>query len=304
VSSTTQERQATWGGSEAAIQFHYDVGNEFYALWLGKSQTYSSAYWVDESDTSSLDEAQLQKIDWHVQRSGAKSAERVLDIGCGWGTVLQRLVTVHGAKDATGLTLSRAQAEHVRSLQLPGVDVRLESWAAHAPERPYDAIISIGAFEHFASPSDPLERRREVYREFFERTARWLKPNGRLSLQTIAYGSLRAEDASEFMKTQIFPDAELPRLSDITETVDGIFEVEIVRNDRRHYAKTCEMWWRNLRDQRAAAIEIVGEETYRRYEQYLKLSSVGFAMGKLALLRISLRRDASGWKSQNGSARV
>ena len=89
---------------------------------------------------------------------------------------------------AVGLTLSDAQAAHVQARKLPGVEVRTESWAKHQPAEPYDSIISIGAFEHFAPPSYPTEQKIEVYRDFFRRCRSWLTPKGRLSLQTIAYG--------------------------------------------------------------------------------------------------------------------
>jgi cyclopropane-fatty-acyl-phospholipid synthase len=291
------EETVPWGGSKAAVQYHYDVGNDFYGLWLDATRTYSCAFWRGAEDTGDLNRAQLQKIDLHVEQAGASGAARVLDVGCGWGSTLERLVGAHGVRHAVGLTLSQAQADHIRARSLPGTEVRVESWADHAPTAAYDAIISIGALEHFAPPSYDAERRISVYRDFFRRCASWLKPGGRLSLQTISYGSMKPEEASKFMQTEIFPDAELPRLGDLVAAADQIFEIQTLRNDRLHYARTSDLWLKALRAQRTRAVDLVGEETVARYEHYLRLSVVGFSMGKLGLLRLSLRAMGSNWRS-------
>src|SRR5215216_2672301 len=119
------------GASSEAIQSHYDVGNEFYSLWLDPTLSYSGAMW-EPGDT--LETAQLRKIDFHIEQSGARGAERVLDVGCGWGGVLRRLVGAHGVEKAVGLTLSRAQAEWIAAFDIPNLEVRVESWSEHQPE--------------------------------------------------------------------------------------------------------------------------------------------------------------------------
>jgi cyclopropane-fatty-acyl-phospholipid synthase len=290
-----------WGGSRAAIQFHYDLNNDFYALWLDETRTYACALWPDAAARAGddLDQAQRAKMDYHVEQSGAASKRRVLDVGCGWGSILRHLTQRCDVKEAVGLTLSDAQADFVESRRTPGVTVRRESWTTHEPgDSPYDAIISVGAFEHFAHPNEPEQARIAVYRSFFARCASWLAPGGALSLQTIAYGTLRPDEASAFMQKQIFPDAELPRLADIVAAATGIFEIVRLRNDRLDYARTCELWLANLRARRSAALALVGEETVRRYEQYLRLASVGFHMGKLDLLRVTFRPVIRGWRAR------
>jgi len=107
---------------------------------------------------------------------------------------------------------------------------------------------------------------------------------------------MRPDEASAFMQGQIFPDAELPRLSDIVAAATGIFEIVRLRNDRLDYARTCELWLAGLRARRSAGVALVGEETVRRYEQYLRLASVGFHMGKLDLLRVTFRPVIHGWR--------
>jgi cyclopropane-fatty-acyl-phospholipid synthase len=290
MTEPTSERP---GASARAIQHHYDVSNEFFALWLDETMTYSCALWEGLEDRSDLATAQRRKIDHHVRAAGAASAGAVLDVGCGWGSVLRELVTARGVGRAVGLTLSAAQAEHVRSLDLPGVEVRLESWADHAPERPYDAVISIGAFEHFAGPDCSTGQKIQVYRDFFARCRSWLASHGRLSLQTIAYGTMQPEEASAFMQNEIFPQSDLPRLSEIVSAADGLFEIVSLRNDRIDYARTCDLWLARLRAGRAAALALVGEEVFARYEHYLKLSTVGFRMGRICLLRMAMRPIAS-----------
>ncbi|BAZ21947.1 cyclopropane-fatty-acyl-phospholipid synthase [Kalymmatonema gypsitolerans NIES-4073] len=278
------------GASSTAIQHHYDVSNEFYRYWLDESQTYSCALWSDDGEQDSLELAQQRKIDYMVAQARANGVKRVLDIGCGWGAVLRRLVDIHQVEHAVGLTLSAAQAEHIVSLNHPRIEVHQHSWLEHSPVAPYDAIISIGAFEHFARIELTDSERIEAYRDFFLHCHKWLKPNGWMTLQTISYGNMRREEASQFMNTDIFPESDLPRLAEIAQSTEGIFEVVMLRNDRKHYARTCEEWLSRLRANRDRAIALVGEDVFSRYERYLKLSAVGFRMGKIALLRLTLRR--------------
>jgi cyclopropane-fatty-acyl-phospholipid synthase len=298
--STTESD--SWGGSRAAIQYHYDLSNDFYSLWLDETRTYSCALWHGPEDSADLATAQRRKIDYHVRECGAADKQRVLDVGCGWGATLRRLTAEHRVAEAVGLTLSDAQADYIEAQQSQGVTVQRESWTTHQPARPYDAIISVGAFEHFAKPTESVAERIAVYRRFFERAASWLVPGGGLSLQTIAYGTLGPEGASAFMKTQIFPDAELPRLSDIVAATEGVMEIRAVRNDRLDYARTCELWLQRLREKHSDAVAMVGSETVQRYERYLKLATVGFRMGKLNLLRLSLRPVVRGWRGATGSS--
>jgi cyclopropane-fatty-acyl-phospholipid synthase len=281
------------GASADAIQFHYDFGNDFYSLWLDPTLSYSGAMY-EPGDT--LETAQLRKIDHHIRESRAASAGRLLDVGCGWGGLLRRAVEHHGVRNAVGLTLSNAQAEWARSLGTPGVEIRVENWADHRPGASYDAIISIGAFEHFATLESSDEERIDSYRSFFARCREWLKPGGRLSLQTFAYGSLRRREdgqrtaGTQFLATEIFPQTDPPRLADIVAASQGLFEFELLRNDRRDYSKTCKEWLRRLRARRSEAVAASGEEGVQRYERYLALSAIGFEAGYLALFRITLSR--------------
>ncbi|MET9489580.1 cyclopropane-fatty-acyl-phospholipid synthase family protein [Nocardia sp. NPDC006630] len=282
----------------AAIRHHYDIGNEFYRLWLDRSLSYSCALRETADDTLEL--AQENKLRHHLNAIDAGSARAVLDIGCGWGAVLQRLSGRHGVARSVGLTLSAEQAEYVRAQQYSGVEVLVEDWLHYRPEEKFDGIISIGAFEHFARPDDSAEEKIRVYREFFSRCREWLTPDGALSLQTIAYANMNAAQANTFMKQEIFPDAELPTLSEITAAADGLFEVCAISNGRLDYAWTCAEWARRLKAERPAATELVGAEAVARYERYLKLSAMGFRMGKITLYRLVLRPYRSEYFAARG----
>lgn len=271
----------------AAIRHHYDIGNDFYALWLDRTLTYSCAMPTGPDDT--LNAAQQRKLRFHLDAIGAAEAGSVLDIGCGWGSILRELSRTYRVPRSIGLTLSPEQAAFVAARNYPGVSVRTEHWLHHEPAAPYHGIISIGAFEHFAAPDHTTTEKIAIYRNFFTRCRSWLREDGTLSLQTIAYANMARENASEFMRQEIFPDADLPTLAEITAAADGIFEVISIHNGRLDYAWTCEQWADRLRTRRARAIELAGPEVVARYERYLKLSAVGFRMGKICLLRLVLR---------------
>jgi cyclopropane-fatty-acyl-phospholipid synthase len=280
---------ATRGGSAAAIQHHYDVSNEFYALWLDPSLTYSCGFWDEPNLDDNLEQSQQKKIDWHLNASGATNGNRLLDIGCGWGALMRRHVSIAPDRQATGLTLSHNQYQHICSLNIPNIKVCEESWIVHQPTTTYEAIVSIGAFEHFAQPGATSEEKVSVYREFFSRCQQWLKPKGKLSLQTIAYGSLNAAEKNWFTQTEIFPDSELPRPGEIFIAADGLFEITTYRNDRLQYGKTCDLWLKNLRRQKLLILERFGEDLYHKYEQYLKLAVAGFYFGQILLLRLEMQ---------------
>ena len=277
------------GASKAAISFHYDLGNEFFRLFLDRECCYSCAMYEKESD--SLEAAQQRKLEYHIQQARADGAAHVLDIGCGWGALQKRLTKEHQVKVAVGLTLSENQAEWIRSMDLPGVEVRVESWSDHVPAAPYDSIISIGAFEHFARPSSRTVRV-SGYRDFFERCYGWLIPGGWMSLQTIGLGAVDRGIEGQFVAENIFPESDLPRLGEIADASEGIFEIVSVRNDRADYKRTNQEFRGRLRKNWDAAVKLVGEETVRTFDKYFRVSAAGFSRGTTNLYRITFRRLA------------
>jgi cyclopropane-fatty-acyl-phospholipid synthase len=281
--------------SPEAIQHHYDVGNDFYRLWLDSSLTYSCALWKKGDRDSMLEVAQRRKLEYHAKWAHARGAARVLDVGCGWGSLLEHLVLAEGVQNALGLTMSAEQADWVARLGHPGIAVRLESWGDHIPTEPYDAVISIGAFEHFARAEWNDADKVAAYRSFFTCCHRWLKPGGRLSLQTIAFGHVEREKAAtspegNFILTSIFPESELPTLEQIEQASAGLFELVRLRNDPEDYERTCRVWCKRLTARRQEAVAAAGEEVVTRYVRYLKMAAALFQFNRIRLLRIACRR--------------
>lgn len=275
------------GASPEAIAFHYDVGTDFYRLWLDPTLTYSAAMW-DASSAGDLSAAQRRKLRYAVAESGADSARRVLDVGCGWGSLLAAAVN-SGAEHAFGLTLSSAQAEHVRALGDARIGVAYTSYREYTPDAPYDALCCIGAIEHFSRPEHNDAERLAVYRDFFAWCHRALAPGARMYLQFFGYGAAERERAPSFLH-EVFPESEMPRLWEICQALDRWFEVRCVRNDREDYVRTLNAWRENLRRNRDAATMAVSPEIVAHYMKFLGVAAIGLHVGATGLYRLSLRR--------------
>ena len=197
------------GASPEAIQAHYDLSNDFFKLFLGKTMAYSCAFWRRES--YSLDEAQFAKFDLLNEFAGVQQGMNVLDLGCGWGGNLHRLVTEQQVGMATGITLSQAQYEFIQeTFSSRKMLAKVENWLDHVPKARYDAMVSIGAFEHFSSLESSKQKRIEGYQEFFSWAAKSLNKNSMLGLQTFAYGEhrdrakVKLQDGTDFFSREIF----------------------------------------------------------------------------------------------------
>ena len=276
------------GASAQAIQHHYDISNDFYHLWLDTlTNSYSAALWQND-DT--LESAQLRKINFHIIQAHASNTQRVLDIGCGWGGTLKHLVEHHNVQHAIGLTLSQKQLEWIQTFNQSQIQVNLKSWTDYIPDDVFDAIISIGAFEHFATLGLSSAQKVDCYRNFFQRCHEWLKPGGRMSLQTIVYENANAEDFSQFFAKEIFPESNLPHLAEVVKAAERLFEVILIQNDREHYVRTLKEWLKRLKANRVEAKNLVGKDVVKKYEKYLGMSMIGFYTGRMNLSRLSLRR--------------
>jgi cyclopropane-fatty-acyl-phospholipid synthase len=167
----------------------------------------------------------------------------------------------------------------------------ISNWYDYRPDQPFDAVVSVGAFEHFAHPGQSRSERREVYRQFFSSCHKWIQGKGPLSLQTIAYGKMSPEQANPFIANEIFPDAELPTLEDIVVASQGLFRIERLRDDGLDYAKTCELWSNRLRQATRSGLVDKTLAPVDKYSHYLRLSAAGFRLRKIALLRLKLVAD-------------
>ncbi len=250
---------------------------------------YSCALWPGDLDDD-LDRAQLAKLDWHATAAQVDGASRVLDVGCGWGAMLRYLTAERQVHHVTGLTLSSDQFAAIPQSEY--AQVRLEDWRDHQPLAPYNAIVSIGAFEHFARHDLSRAERHAVYGSFFDRCALWLSEGGRLALQTIAYEDFDRSTGpvSSFFTEEIFPESALPQLSDIIEAAEGRFRLLALRNDPEHYEHTLRLWQKRLESNQAEASQLVGRETYRRYLRYLRVSRAMFDRRVCTLYRMAFER--------------
>lgn len=277
------------------VQAHYDLSDDFFALFLDPSMTYSCAYF--ERDDMTLGEAQQAKIDLSLGKCDLRPGLTLLDIGCGWGAVMRRAATRHGA-NVIGLTLSQHQQAHVeqslRSLppEAGRGEVRLQGWEEF--DERVDRIVSIGAFEHF---------RVARYPAFFNRCYGLLPPGGRMMLhtivmpdrQTLAQKGIAVEHEhvlfAKFIGRHIFPGGQLcsPRIIESHATQAG-FEVAHTQSLQPHYARTLDCWAKNLQASRDRAIALTDESTYDIYMKYLTGCAAHFRSGHIDVMQFILTR--------------
>jgi cyclopropane-fatty-acyl-phospholipid synthase len=272
------------------VQAHYDLSDDFFALFLDPSRTYSCAYFEREDMT--LAEAQRAKIDLALGKCDLKPDQTLLDIGCGWGATVRRAVEKYGVR-AIGLTLSKNQqayaAEATRGLP---IEIRLQGWEEF--DEPVDRIVSIGAFEHF---------RQERYPAFFEKCFRLLPAGASMLLHTIVFTDHRAlaergvsvehENVmfAKFIRKYIFPGGELPFPSTVVARAqDAGFQVTRQHHLGPHYARTLTIWAENLAAAKDRAIELTSRETYDIYMKYLTGCAQHFTTGHIDIVQFSLHK--------------
>ena len=272
-----------------AIEYHYDVSNEFYALWLDRRMVYSCAYFRREDD--SLDAAQEQKLDHILTKLALKPGERLRDIGCGWGALILRAVEKFGAR-AVGITLSQNQHEYVRArIRELGIadrcEVRLQDYRDVPEEGGYDKIASVGMFEHVGLSN---------LAAYFQKMHSLLKDGG-LALNhgiTSIDPESRAVGlgAGDFIGRYVFPHGELPHIGLVLrEMAAGGFEVLDVESLRRHYAMTTALWASRLEAQQAKARAIAGEKRYRIWSVYLAGCAHGFDHNWMNIYQVLACKD-------------
>ncbi|GHF67945.1 hypothetical protein GCM10018790_52430 [Kitasatospora xanthocidica] len=283
-----------------AIRHHYEVPNELYRLILGPTMMYSGGYWEDGEDlVAVLDEAQERKLDAFTDLARAAHTAKVLDVGCGWGTMLNRLTTVHGVKRAVGVTLSRTQADFVDALNNPAIQARVESWEDHRladGEEAYDAAFCINALEHFVLSSLTPKERTQRYRVFFKQIHSLLKPGARFVLHTMTVENppLRRQllDDLKFLQREEFEGCHIPRLPELAAGLDGLFEVTEIRNEPESFARACRAWLKLLAARRDEAVAMTDETTVARFERYLDIFAYTLEDHIFNNFRVTLTRRA------------
>jgi cyclopropane-fatty-acyl-phospholipid synthase len=295
--SRLDDAEAAPGASAHAVREHYDVSNDFYRLWLGPTMMYTSGLWSSRADEmADLKAAHHRKIDFFARQVLRARGAAVLDVGCGWGYTLRRLVDTHHVARAIGLTLSVAQCDFVAADPTPNTEVRLENWIDHQPQHRYDAIVSYGAFEHFARDGTTSVQRVQGYRRFFARCFDWLNDDGRLALETIAHDG--APDTASLLGRgplgnavlTLYPESLCPHLCELVLGFEPYFELVLLRSDAADFARTFRAWLIALREHEAAARTLVGTDMIRRFQRYLVSSEIQFRTSTITNYRVVLHR--------------
>ena len=267
-----------------SIQHHYDVGNDFYSLWLDKNRVYSCGYFAKDGD--SLDVAQDRKLDHICRKLNLKTGEKFLDIGCGWGGLIIWAAKNYGVY-ATGITLSDEQLafsrKRIEQLGLQDkIEVRLMDYRDLPSDSQYDKIASVGMFEHVGRLNLP---------HYFSKIYSLLKPGGVVMNHGITTNSLDdhalGSDIGRFVDEYVFPGGELVHLSTVIgEMASQGIEVWDAESLRPHYAKTLWAWVKRLEGASDQARELVGEKRYRIWKIYMSGSAHAFDRGWISIFQI------------------
>jgi len=268
-----------------AVTYHYDLSNDFYALWLDPRMVYSCAYFRASQDD--LAAAQEHKLEYLCRKLRLRSGQRLLDIGCGWGGLVLYAAQHHGV-DATGITLSGRQVDVARQR------IEASRLAAHCrvalcdyrqvsadDTGRYDALVSVGMSEHVGA---------EALGDYFRRAWRLLKPGGVFLNHAIArHAGDSPTHGPTFFDSYVFPDADPTPLDMTLQAAERAgFEVRDVENLREHYVSTLRHWVRRLEAQHDRALAFVDEPTYRVWRLFMSGSAHGFATGRLAVYQTLL----------------
>ena len=292
LESTQAARVKTHSKAENldAIAFHYDVSNNFYALWLDKNMVYSCAYY--EHPVDNLAQAQTAKLDHICRKLLLKPGELLLDIGCGWGALVIHAAQHYGVK-AHGVTLSQQQLtfarERIRRAGLESsVTVELLDYRDIQGEAMYDKVASVGMFEHVGLKNLPI---------YFSAIHRLLKPAGLFLNHGITHDveGWGKTFSTAFINRYIFPDGQLDTISNITRGMErSKFEIVDVEALRPHYALTLRAWVMRLEHHHQIALQYVSESTYRIWRLYMASSALEFERGELGIYQILVSKHALG----------
>jgi cyclopropane-fatty-acyl-phospholipid synthase len=276
--SITRDRQA--------VRHHYDVSNDFYRLVLGPTMVYSCAYFADGEE--SLEEAQTRKLDLICRKLKLAPGERLLDIGCGWGSLVLHAAAHYGV-EAVGVTLSEEQGrlarERARGQRLEDrVKIHVSDYR-ELTEGPFDKIASVGMYEHVG---------RSELDAYVRTVARLLRPGGLFLNHGITRLYSEQPRSDTFIWRYIFPDGELHPVTAVMTSMHAAgLEVRDVESMRDHYPLTLRRWLANLRAHRKEAIAIVGPERERTWELYILSSALGFEDREISIYQVlATRSDA------------
>jgi cyclopropane-fatty-acyl-phospholipid synthase len=275
-----QGRRHSIARDRRAVTHHYDVSNDFFALFLDESMTYSCAIWSRGATT--LEEAQDTKRELVCTKLALKEGERLLDVGCGWGAFAVHAAKRHGVH-VTGITLSEPQAARARQRAADEgvadrVDIRVMDYRDLGPAERFDAIASIGMVEHVGAVNIDA---------YAATLARLLEPGGRLLNHGIARLRFGEPEAGPFSERYVFPDAAPLHLSRVQESLEKTgFETRHVEGFRTDYARTLEEWLRRLNEHHDEGVRLAGAERMRVWQVYLRAARRGFETGFTSVYQV------------------
>ena len=264
---------------EKEVRSHYDIGNEFYRLWLDETMSYSCGYFKNAEDT--LYDAQVNKADHILEKLQLQEGMTLLDIGCGWGFLLMRAAKKYGIK-GTGITLSKEQYQKFsEDIEREGLKDRLQVELMdyrdlkHSGVQ-FDRVVSVGMLEHVG---------RGNYELFMENAEAVLKPEGLFLLHYIS--AQKEHEGDPWIKKYIFPGGTIPSLREIIDILPEYeFHVLDIESLRRHYNRTLLCWRENFLKHRAEIARMQGEEFTRMWELYLASCAATFNNGIIDLHQI------------------
>lgn len=280
------EQKHTEKQSEKDVQSHYDIGNDFYELWLDPTLTYSCAYF-DKGNQDDLEKAQLDKINHILDKLHPEKGKALLDIGCGWGTLMLIAAKKYGLK-VTGVTLSEEQYKLVQKKiydqNLQDVaEVKLEDYRELGNQQ-WDYITSVGMFEHVG---------KENLGQYFSDVAKYLKKDGIALIHGITRQQGGASNA--WLDKYIFPGGYIPGLAEnIDHIVKSGMQIDDMEMLRRHYQRTIEIWDGNFNKQRETIERKMGERFTRMWDLYLQACAASFESGNIDVVQYLLTKGPSG----------
>lgn len=267
------------------IKRHYDLGNDFYRLWLDETMSYSCAYF--KSDENSLYEAQINKIEYTLKKLDLKKGESLLDVGCGWG-YLSIMAAQKYEVNVLGITISNEQyqkaKERVKELGLEKqIQIKLQNYQDLEFKEHFDKVVSVGMFEHVGKKNLAL---------YFMKIKQVLKPGGLFLLHSIL--SMFEGKTNAFIDKYIFPGGYLPSLREVISVMSECdFHLLLAESLRVHYAKTLDIWNENFEAVKKEVMKKYDENFVRMWQLYLKSCASAFRVGSVDLFQFLLSKGVN-----------